>query len=61
METDVILVLLGSILTAIISQTTAVWVKFNSLEKKINEAKCPFGKCPIFERAQVEASEKRNI
>ncbi len=61
METDVILVLLGIILTAIITQTTAVWVKFLSLEKKIMESKCPFGKCPLYERARDEAVAARNL
>jgi len=72
MDTDVILVLLGIILTSIISQTTAVWVKFISLEKrlaeirvylekKIDQNKCPFGNCPLYERARSEAASERTI
>ncbi len=61
MDTDVILVLLGIILTSIISQTTAVWVRFSSLEKKMEKNKCPFGECPLYERAKTEAVEERKL
>jgi len=61
METDIILILLGVILTAISSQTIAVWVKFGNLEKKMNENRCPFGKCPMFERAKEEAVKERHL
>ena len=72
METGLITTLLGIIIASIFSQTTAVWVKFNSLEKKmtenngnlekkINESKCPFGQCPLYERAKTEAVPDRRI
>ena len=61
MEEGLITTLLGVILTAIISQTTAVWVRFSSLEKKIEATKCPFGECPIYERAKDEASRPREL
>ena len=53
--------LLGVIITAILSQSIAVWVKFNNLEKKIIENKCPFGQCPIFERSKTEAVSERRL
>mgnify|MGYP001610760041 CR=1 FL=1 len=53
--------LLGVILTAIFSQSIAVWVKFSNLEKKITENKCPFGQCPLYERARSEAVNERKL
>lgn len=72
MDTGLITTLLGIIIASIISQTTAVWVKFNSLEKKMAEnknslekkldaGKCPFGQCPLYERARAEAVAERKI
>ena len=51
--------LLGVILTAIFSQSVAVWVKFSNLEKKITENKCPFGQCPLYARSIEEAVPSR--
>ena len=61
METGLITTLLGVIIASIISQTTAVWIKFNSLEKKVLENKCPFGNCPLYERAKTEAVNDRKL
>mgnify|MGYP001588059185 CR=1 FL=1 len=61
MDIGLITTLLGVILAGMFSQTVAVWVKFSHLEKKITESKCPFGGCPIFERAKDEAVADRKI
>ena len=72
MDSGLITTLLGVIIASIISQTIAVWVKFGSVEKrladnraaleaKIDKTKCPFGECPIFERAKTEAVSERSV
>ena len=58
---ETITTLLGVIITAIFSQSVAVWIRFGSLEKKITESKCPFGQCPLYERARLEAVSERKI
>ena len=60
-DIGLITTLLGIILTSILSQTVAVWVKFSHLEKKIETNKCPFGKCPLYERAKIEAASERKV
>ena len=61
MADGLITTLLGIIIASILSQTVAVWVKFSTLEKKIEGNKCPFGACPIFERAKFEAVSERVV
>ena len=72
MDIGLITTLLGVIIASIISQTVAVWVKFSNiekrlvenrayLEKKIDESKCPFGRCPLYERARAEAVSDREM
>ena len=67
-----IFTLLGIIIASIISQTIAVWVKFSNiekklaenrayLEKKIDESKCPFGRCPLYDRAPPETVSDREM
>lgn len=61
MELSLIATLLGVILTSIITQTAAVWIKVGNLEKKLDTNRCPFGKCPLYERAKSEAVEDRRV
>ena len=61
MDIGLITTLLGVILAGMFSQTVAVWVKFSHLEKKITESKCPFGECPLYERARTEAVDERKL
>lgn len=61
MDINGIFTLLGVIIASIFSQTVAVWVKFTNLEKKITENKCPFGQCPLYERAKEEAVADRKL
>lgn len=70
MNEGLITALLGILIASVISQTMAVWVKFSHLESaarkkfaelemKLKENKCPFGICPVFERAKSEAAPGR--
>ena len=72
MDTGLITTLLGVILAGMFSQTVAVWVSLGdirkklvenraSLEKKIDENRCPFGSCPLYQRAKEEAVADRKI
>ncbi len=68
MEIEIVMILLGAILSAQGAQTIAVWVKFSSIEKRfssleqrIEKTNCPFGGCPLYERARTEAVRDRDI
>jgi hypothetical protein len=45
---------------AVIGSQAAIWFKLGSLERTVKKS-CPFGKCPVFERALNEAAPKRDI
>jgi hypothetical protein len=44
----------------IIGSQAAIWFKLGSLERAVKTT-CPFGKCPVFERAAKEAAPKRDV
>lgn len=48
---------IGLIVT-MITQTATLWYKMGRIESAVKKA-CPFGACPLYERATAEAAPKR--
>lgn len=46
------------LIVAIIGQSATMWYKLGQMERAI-KASCPFGQCPIMERAKHEAAPER--
>ena len=45
----------------IVAQTGTVFWRLGKMEGSIKKSACPFGNCPLYERAKDEASKPREI
>ena len=58
MDSNTITTLFLAVLGVSVTGNCALWFKMGRLEQTIKKM-CPFGKCPLFERAVKEAAPDR--
>ena len=59
MDADTIIKLFIAIIGIVVGQTGMVFWRIGKMEGAIKKSQCPFGACPVFERAKTEAAPGR--
>lgn len=61
MNESILSALVGGLIIAFLAQAALVWRAIGKLEVAVKQKACPFGDCPVYQRAKTEAVEPRHI